>query len=278
MRIAGIVGLFQGRPHHDVGPDGRMSLSDHFREFRARLLRCLLVFSIAFALAIVFRHALYDAVYGPYADAQAALPEGTTVATTSGAGAGLLLWLTLCGFASAVVTAPYWLYQVWAFVLPGLYAQERKMTRIFVSVAGPLFIAGIVLGYVTLPLALKVLIGFNPEGVVNLTDFNDYLQFFTRTLLVFGLAFNIPVFVVLLNLAGVVKGSSLKAYRPWIIIGTFVFAAVATPSADPFTMSLMAVPMVLLFFASEAIARVNDRRRAHRAPNAGLAPDELSPL
>ena len=278
MRIAGIVGLFQGRPHHDVGPDGRMSLSDHFREFRARLLRCLLVFVVVLVVALAFRLELLDLVYGPYEEARAKLPDGTTNATTSGAGAGLLLWLTLCGFASAIVTAPYWLYQVWAFVLPGLYAQERKMTRIFVAVAGPLFIAGVVLGYVTLPIALEVLIGFNPDGVTNLIDFNDYLQFFTRTLFVFGLAFNIPVFVVLLNFAGVVKGASLKAYRPWIVIGTFVFAAVATPSADPFTMTLMAVPMMLLFFASEAIARVNDRRRARRAPNAGLAPDELSPL
>jgi sec-independent protein translocase protein TatC len=278
VRIAGLAGLFKGPPQDAVGPDGRMALADHFREFRARLLRSLLVFLLALALAIVFRHALYDAVYGPYSDAQAALPEGTTVATTSGPGAGLLLWLTLGAFAAAVVTAPYWLYQVWAFVLPGLYAQERKMTRIFVGVAGPLFIAGIALGYVTLPVALKVLIGFNPDGVVNLTDFNDYLQFFTRTLLVFGLAFNIPVFVVLLNLAGVVKGKTLKAYRPWIIIGTFIFAAVATPSADPFTMTLMAVPMVLLFFASEAIARINDRRRARNAPNAGLGPDDLSPI
>ena len=184
----------------------------------------------------------------------------------------------LCGFASAIVTAPYLLYQIWAFVLPGLYAQERKMSRIFVAVAGPLFLAGIALGYLTLPVALEVLIGFNPDGVTNLTDFNDYLQFFTRTLLVFGLAFNIPVFVVLLNLAGVVKGASLKAYRPWIIIGTFVFAAVATPSADPFTMTLMAVPMVLLFFVSEVIARLNDRRRARNAPNAGLSPDELSAI
>lgn len=278
MRIAGLVGLFKGRPHHPVGPDGRMALSDHFREFRARLLRCLLVFSVALAVAIVFRHTIYDAVYGPYQDAQKTLAEGTSIATTSGAGAGLLLWLTLCGFAAAIVTAPYWLYQVWAFVLPGLYAQERKMTRVFVAVAGPLFIVGVVLGYVTLPVALEVLIGFNPDGVTNLIDFNDYLQFFTRTLFVFGLAFNIPVFVVLLNFAGVVKGSALKAYRPWIIIGTFVFAAVATPSADPFTMTLMAVPMVVLFFASEAIARVNDRRRAARSVNRGLGPDELSPL
>ncbi len=278
MRITGLAGLFRGGPQHPVGTDGRMALSDHFREFRARLMRCLLALALAFAVAIVFRHALYDAVYGPYQDAQKTLSPGESIATTSGAGAGLLLWLTLCGFAAAIITAPYWLYQVWAFVLPGLYAQERKMTRIFTSVAGPLFITGVVLGYVTLPVALEVLIGFNPDGVTNLIDFNDYLQFFTRTLFVFGLAFNIPVFVVLLNFAGVIKGSTLKAYRPWIIIGTFIFAAVATPSADPFTMTLMAVPMVLLFFVSEAIARVNDRRRANRAPNAGLGPDDLSAI
>jgi sec-independent protein translocase protein TatC len=278
VRIAGLVGLFKGPPQDAVGPDGRMALADHFREFRARLLRCLLVFVLALSVALFFRHFLIDLVYGPYEDAQAKLPDGVTEATTSGAGAGLLLWLTLCGFAAAIATAPYWLYQIWAFVLPGLYAQERRMSRVFVAIAGPLFLAGIVLGYVTLPVALEVLIGFNPEGVTNLIDFNDYLQFFTRTLFVFGLAFNIPVFVVLLNFAGVVKGASLKAYRPWIIIGTFVFAAVATPSADPFTMTLMAVPMVLLFFASEAIARFNDRRRARRTPNAGLSPDELSAI
>ena len=278
MKISGLVGLFKGPAQDAVGPDGRMALSDHFREFRARLLRCLLVLVIAFAVAIVFRYTLLDAVYGPFTDAQERLPDGATVATTSGPAAGLLLWLTLCGFAAVVFTAPYWLYQVWAFLLPGLYAQERKMSRVFVGIAGPLFIAGVALGYVTLPKALEVLIGFNPDGVTNLTDFNGYLQFFTRTLFVFGLSFNIPVFVVLLNFAGVIKGATLSAYRPWIIIGTFVFAAVATPSADPFSMTLMAVPMVLLFFLSEGIARFNDRRRARNAPNAGLGPDELSTI
>ena len=278
MRIAKVIGLFKGRPHHPVGVDGRMALSDHFREFRARLMRSLLALVIAFAVALVYRYTLLDAVYGPFTDAQAKLPEGATVATTSGPAAGLLLWLTLCGFAAVVLTAPYWLYQVWAFLLPGLHAQERKMSRIFVGIAGPLFIAGVALGYLTLPKALEVLIGFNPDGVTNLTDFNGYLQFFTRTLFVFGLSFNIPVFVVLLNFAGVVKGTTLTAFRPWIIIGTFVFAAVATPSADPFSMTLMAVPMMLLFLVSEGIARFNDRRRARSAPNAGLGPDELSTI
>ncbi|RYC04100.1 twin-arginine translocase subunit TatC [Nocardioides zhouii] len=278
MRISGLFGLFKGPPPEAVGPDGRMALADHFREFRARLLRCLLALVVAVVVALVFRHTLLDLVIGPYTQAMENLPKGASQAVTSGPAAGLLLWLTLAGFTAVLVTAPYWLYQVWAFVLPGLYARERKMTRIFVSVAGPLFIGGVALGYLTLPLALEVLIGFNPDGFTNLVDFNIYLQFFTRTLFVFGLSFNIPVFVVLLNFAGVVKGASLKAYRPWIIIGTFVFAAVATPSADPFSMTLMAGPMVLLFFASEAIARFNDRRRARNAPNAGLGPDDLSPI
>ena len=124
-----------------------------------------------------------------------------------------MLYLKLSGFAAVVTTAPYWLYQVWGFILPGLHASERKWSRVFVAIAGPLFLVGVVLGYVTLPKGLEVLIGFNPDNVTNLLDISGYLQFFTRTLLVFGLAFEIPVFVVMLNLAGVVSGKQLAAHR-----------------------------------------------------------------
>ena len=276
--LGGLVGLFQGRPQHPVGDDGRMALSDHFREFRARLLRVALVAIVAFVLALVFFDPLYDLVYGPYATAQDTVGEGRSMATTRGPAGGLMLYLKLCGFAAVIVTAPYWLYQAWAFVLPGLHPRERKWSRVFVAIAGPLFLAGVALGYATFPKALEILIGLNPDNVVNLVDFNDYLQFFTRTLFVFGLSFEIPVFVVLLNFAGVLPGRALAAHRAWIIVGTFVFAAVATPSGDPFTMTIMAVPMVLLFLLSELIARTNDRRRANRKAGAGLSPDELSPL
>lgn len=255
-----------------------MALSDHLRELRARVLRVALVGIVAIGLALFFFDFLYELVYGPYQQASEQLAEGSTIATTSGAGGGLMLYLKLSGFAALVATAPYWLYQIWAFILPGLHANERKWTRIFVLVAGPLFLVGVLLGYVTLPKGLEVLIGLNPEGVTNLVDFNEYLQFFTRTLLVFGLAFEIPVFVVMLNRAGVVSGKSLGAHRPWIIVGIFVFAAIATPSADPFTMTFMAVPMVILYFISEVIARAHDRRKARSNPNAGLSPDELSPI
>jgi sec-independent protein translocase protein TatC len=137
-----------------------------------------------------------------------------------------------------------------------------------------------VLGYVVLPKGLAVLIGFTPDQVTNLVDLNDYLSFIIRILLVFGIAFEIPLFVVLLNLAGVVRGRHLRKWRSWIIFGTFVFAAVATPSTDPITMLVLAVPMVLLFLMSEVIAHVVDRRRGVNQPSdySDLDDDEPSPI
>lgn len=281
MAVAGMLRAFSTRPVHAVGEDGRMALSDHLRELRARLLRAVLVLIVVFIGALFFFHPLLDLVQGPYRHAQEALGEDVTIASTSGVSGGLMVSLKLCGLAAVILTSPYWLYQLWAFILPGLHAHERKWSRVFVAVAGPLFMVGILLGYLTLPKGLEVLIGFTPEDTINITDFNDYLSFFIRTLLVFGIAFEIPVFVVLLNAAGLLKGRSLAAYRPWIIVGTFIFAAVATPSADPFTMTAMAVPMCLLFFLSEFIARTVDKRRDRAkaaAAAAGPSPDEASVL
>jgi sec-independent protein translocase protein TatC len=273
---SGVLRLFSGAPKHPVGEDGRMALSDHFREFRSRILKIALIWLVGFVVALVFFDQVLDFVARPYFQAQEVLGNKVTEAVINSAGGSLLLYLKLSGLASSVATAPLWLYQLWAFVLPGLHRHEKKWTAVFVVIAGPLFLAGVALGYLTLPKGLEILIGLTPDGFQNLVEFNEYLTFFSRTLLVFGIAFEIPVFVVLLNLAGVVKGSSLASHRHWIIIGTFVFAAVATPSADPFTMTAMAVPMVLLFFLSEVIARFNDRRRARKSPNAGLSPDEAS--
>jgi len=278
VALRGIFRLFSGKPAHPVGDDGRMALSDHFRELRARVLKVALTFLVVFGVSLFFFDPLFNFVYGPYEQAMKNLPEGSSFATTSGAGGGLMLYLKLCGFTALVATCPVWLYQIWAFVMPGLHPSEKRWTRIFVVIAVPLFLVGLVLGWLTLPKGLEVLIGFNPDVITNIIDFNEYLQFFTRTLLVFGLAFEIPVFVVMLNRAGVVKGKTLAQHRPWIIIGIFIFAAVATPSTDPFTMTIMAVPMVVLYGISEVMARVYDRRKAEGRPNAGLSPDEMSPL
>ena len=279
MRISGLVGLFVGKPHHPVGADGRMALSDHLRELRARILKILIVLVVGLIVSLFFFEPIFDLVYTPYRTAVENLPaDVNTQATSAGVGGPLMLYLKLCGMVSVVATSPLWLYQIWAFILPGLHRTERKWTRVFVIVAGPLFFCGVLLGYYTLPKGLELLIGLTPGDLTNLVEFGDYLSFLIRTLLVFGIAFQIPVFVILLNLAGVLKGSTLGAYRPWIVLGTFVFAAVATPSTDPFTMLFLAVPMVVLFAVSEVIARILDRRRDEADPVAGLADDEMSPL
>ena len=147
----------------------------------------------------------------------------------------------------------------------------------FVAIAGPLFVLGVAVGYYVLPKGLEVLIGFTPGNLENLVEFGEYFSFLTRMLLVFGVAFEIPLFVVLLSLAGVVSGRSLGQHRSWIVIGTFVFAAVATPSTDPISMLFLAVPMTVLFLVSEVVARLIDRRRA-REGTEQWADDEISPL
>ncbi|HJQ06306.1 MAG TPA: twin-arginine translocase subunit TatC [Nocardioides sp.] len=278
MSLSGVVSLFVGKPVHPVSADGRMALSDHLRELRARVLKSALILLLGFVAAMFFYHQLLHLVVGPYNKAQDILGHDRTAIITSGPAGGFMLYFKLCGLATLIGTSPLWLYQIWAFILPGLHAHERKWSYVFMSIAGPLFLVGVVLGYVTFPKGLQILIGFTPAGAQNLVEFNEYLSFFSRTLLVFGIAFEIPVFVVLLNLAGIVKGRQLGAYRPWIIVGTFIFAAAATPSTDPFTMTFMALPMCLLFLVSEVIARLNDRRRGRGDLNEGLSPDEMSEI
>ena len=266
MSVAGVLGLFRANPQGEIGDDGRMALADHLRELRARLLRVVLVLVIGVVVALFFYNQLLALVYEPYKVAASRLSdETTTIATINGVGGPLLLQLKLSGLAAVIGTSPYWLYQIWAFIVPGLHPHERRWTRLFAAVAGPLFFVGVAVGYYVLPKGLQVLIGFTPVNLTNLVEFGEYFSFMTRMLLVFGVAFEIPLFVVLLNLAGVVSGRTLGSYRPWIVVGTFVFAAVATPSTDPFSMLMLAIPMTLLFLVSEVIARLVDRRRGRRA-------------
>jgi sec-independent protein translocase protein TatC len=280
VSIVGVVDVLRGKPRNPVGDDGRMALSDHFRELRARLIRSALLLVILFLVAIFFYEQLFNLVMHPYNDAREQLGQDTqTTAYIQGATGPLLLQMKLSGVAALVVASPYWLYQIWAFILPGLHAKEKKYTRMFAAVAGPLFIFGVGVGYYALPKGLEVLIGFTPANVQNLVEFDAYFSFFVRMLLVFGVAFEIPLFVLLLNFAGVISGRTLGRHRPWIVIGTMVFAAVATPSTDPFSMLMLGIPMLLLFLLSEVIARTSDRIRGrgmHRTDQ--WSDDQLSPL
>ena len=278
--VGWVFGLLRGKPKYAVGPDGRMALTDHLREFRARLIRSMLVLVVAFIVMLYFYDPLLDFISKPYYDAVATLKnEVDAELVATGIGAGLLLQLKLCGVAAIVVSAPYWIYQIWAFILPGLHPQERKWSRVVAAIAGPLFFLGVALGYYILPKGIQVLIDFVPTDVTSLVDFGAYFSFVTRMLLIFGIAMEIPFFVILLNLAGVVSGKTLGRYRPWIVIGVFVFAAVATPSTDPFSMLMLAIPLQILFIVAEIVARLVDRARGRGANSTDQwDDDELSPI
>jgi sec-independent protein translocase protein TatC len=281
MSVDGVLRLFRVKPQQPVAPDGRMALADHLRELRARLLKVVVVLVVGIVVGWFFYDTLFQVLKDPYDAARGRLEEQgvRTEAVVTGVATSLLLQIKVCALAAVVVTSPFWLYQIWAFVVPGLHAHERRATKTFAVVAGPLFVAGVAVAYYVLPKGMEVLIGFTPGDVQSLVDFNDYLRFIIRMMLVFGVAFEIPLFVVLLNLAGVVSGKALGAYRPWIVVATFVFAAVATPSTDPFSMVMLALPMTLLFLVSEGVARLVDRRRARRAAHLDdLDDDEISPL
>ena len=266
MSIVTVVDVLRGPQGRPGSVTGQMSLADHLRELRARLLRSALVLVVAFGVSLLFFDPLLALVLGPYNQARDLVgAETRTTAYVAGATGPLMLHLKLCGTAALIAASPYWLWQAWAFVVPGLLERERRWSRVFAAVAGPLFIGGVALGYYVLPKGLGVLIGFTPDGMDNLVEFGDYFSFFSRMLLVFGLAVELPFFLVLLNLAGVVTGAQLGRHRSIIMMATVVFAAIATPSTDPFSMLMLAVPMMVLFLVAEVITRAVDRRRAARA-------------
>jgi sec-independent protein translocase protein TatC len=279
MSFAGVLGLFRARPSQPVSADGRMALADHLRELRARLLRSVAVLVAATVLAFFFYRELFELILGPYNQARTMLDQDVvSKPVINGVTDPLMIQIKICALAAVIATCPYWLYQLWAFIVPGLHPHERRWTRLFAVVAGPLFVVGVAVGYYVLPKGLQVLIGFTPVDLENLVPFTGYFSFFTRMLLVFGVAFEIPLFVVLLNLAGIVSGRALAAHRPWIVLGTFVFAAIATPSTDPFSMLMLAVPMTLLFMISEVVARLVDKRRRRKDVFAGLDDDAQSDI
>jgi sec-independent protein translocase protein TatC len=272
----------KGRPIHfslkwlkppPVPPDGTMTLFEHLRELRYRLIVSALAIILGMLVAWFFRYDLMDILQRPYFQAIDALkaknPDATTLLVNINLTSPLTLALKVSALAGLLITAPFWLYQLWAFIVPGLLAKEKKWTLIFIGAATPMFVGGVLVGYIVLPKAITVLLSFTQSGVSNLQDINAYLSFLLRLMVVFGIAFLIPLVVLMLNIVGVIKAKQLSKYRSLVIFGTFVFGAVATPSTDPFSMLALALPMTVLFLAAEVIAHILDRRKERAVALAG---------
>jgi sec-independent protein translocase protein TatC len=259
-------------------PEGRMTLVEHLAELRSRLMIAVLAIVVGMVVTWIFYEPIFNLLKEPFWNTVEQLKQerGLDAKLVIGDVAGpLMLQLKVSLVGGLVLSSPVWLYQIWAFIMPGLHRNERKWTMVFVGTAAPLFIIGVLVGYFAMPKGLNVLIDFTPMEVSNFVQLDTYLSFTLRLLVVFGISFEIPIFVILLNLVGILSAARLKKWRAGIIFVLFVFSAVATPSTDPITMLILAIPMSVLFVVSEVIARFIERRRRANLQAEGIDIDAI---
>ncbi len=249
-----------------------MALVEHLRELRNRFL----IAAGAILLATVPGWMWYEPVVGRLLEP---LVANGGEANFPGLTDAFAVHVQVSLFVALIISSPIWVYQIWAFIVPGLTTREKRTALAFMVTAIPLFLAGCYLAYLTLPKAVEILISFNTlPGARNLMIASDYFGFTTRFILAFGLAFLLPIFMVGLNLAHVLPARLMLRGWRFAVIFIFIFAAVMTPTPDPWTMLSLALPMVGLYFAAYGVAALVDRRRAKRRPDwADLSDDEASP-
>ena len=225
------------------GADSEQPFISHLIELRDRLLRIVLVVAVVFLCLIPFANRLFSALSGPLL---AHMPEGSNMIAIEVASPFLTPFkLTLV--MAVFIAMPFVLYQFWAFVAPGLYRHERRLVLPLLASSTILFYAGAAFAYyVVFPLVFAFLTGTAPEGVAVMTDISRYLDFVLMLFFAFGIAFEVPVFTVLLVWTGMVTQDGLRQKRPYIIVGAFVIGMLLTPP-DIISQTLLAVPVLILF-------------------------------
>jgi sec-independent protein translocase protein TatC len=251
----------------DRSEAARMPLLEHLREFRKRVVRSASAISLAAIIGWFFYNEIITKLAEPVCDLALAQKTGSNTCGSlyiNGVLGPLNLQIKVALLTGVILAAPIWLYQLWAFIAPALHRKERRNSIFFFVAATPFFAAGTLLGYSILPIAIEVLFGFTPDALTNLVKFDDYLDFVMRAILLFGIAFELPVFLITFNLIGFLSGSAiLRPWRIWVFC-IVLFVAGFTPSADPLSMIALAVPLILLYLLSGVFALWNDRRRAKR--------------
>ncbi|GHA88591.1 MULTISPECIES: twin-arginine translocase subunit TatC [Streptomyces] len=275
--------MLKSARNKEKDPEGRMPLAEHLRELRNRLAKALLAIVVVTVVAAFFYQEIINILtepilksvgceksFGELAQAEAG-SEPCAQITINGLLGPFTLALKVSLTAGVVLASPVWLYQLWAFVAPGLHRSEKKYAYAFVATGAPLFLIGAYFAYAVLPTSAKVLIEFTPSDVDNLLPLDELLDLVTRMVLVFGLSFELPLLLVMLNFTGVLTGKRMLGWWRAMIMGITLFAAIATPSTDPLTMLMLAGPIWVLYFGAVTVSLLNDRRKARRE---ALEPDD----
>jgi sec-independent protein translocase protein TatC len=272
------------RLRRPTNPEGRMSVLDHLRELRRRLILVMIIVALGAVVGWLIYNPLLDILKHPYCNIPYQHRLGAQNQSSSQCKLqfrapldGFTIRLKVSVIAGAVLTAPLWLYQLWAFVTPGLRKNERRWTISFVASSSALFALGMALAYFTLYKGLNVLVTQAGNGTQAALDVSSYISFVVLMLVIFGASFELPLLIIMLNAVRVLPYRLLRRGQRLGIFLVFLFAAVATPSTDPFTMIAMAVPMVVLFELAVLWCFLHDRRRARRqlAAQQEMLPDDV---
>jgi sec-independent protein translocase protein TatC len=240
-----------------------MSLSGHLKELRNRLFWSALFIIGGSVVGWYLFDFVFNELQRPIVDL-ASKPGSNVTINFPTVVSAFDVRLQVSIFLGIVMSAPVWLYNLWAFITPGLKRREKRYTIGFVVASVPLFIAGTALAWSSLPTFVAVLVGFTPEGAANVINASEYILFTIRILLVFGLAFVLPVALVMLNFAGVITAQNIiKSWRMAVLISAVV-GAIATPVAEPMAMFLLMVPLLILYFLAAGVAFLHDERVARK--------------
>lgn len=243
-----------------------MPLIDHVRELRYRIIVSCIAVVVTSSVAFVFYRPLVEIVMYPYQVASGAIraknPTASLQVVNTGVVAPFVLNMRVAVVAGLIAACPIWLYEIWAFIVPGLLANEKRWALRFLGASIPLFLIGSALGYWVLPKGIAMMLNFTPHGmgITNLLDMNAFLALEIRVILLFGVSFLLPVVLVLLNLVHVVSADQLRRARKWSIFGFFCLGAFINPSGDPISMCALALPLSIMYVVAEWICRSNERK------------------